>query len=269
MSDKKRMYHYTRLATAVEYILPEMRLRLGRYSQTNDPKETMGWDFQYTEFGGGSDRDFWDKVHRKSDLAVLAHEQLRVLCCSTDSDDVTFPEGCGYGLSRMWAQYGGNHTGVCFELEQRALHEAVKNNVRHPERLWNRHVEYTCLATGRSRDAFQLNVDGPNDLIGHLSRWHGELMFTKARDWWGEREYRWVYHADPEESEIFVPIGECLERIIVGQACHPAYIHAIREAWPDGRDYKIHQMKWGIGTWGDPRPVWPRRGGSEGLASEG
>ena len=39
------LYHYTKAETALTHILPMNRLRLGRFENTNDPRETRHWHF--------------------------------------------------------------------------------------------------------------------------------------------------------------------------------------------------------------------------------
>lgn len=227
------LYHYTSLATAIEMILPNMRLRMGRYSQTNDPLEIQKWPMIATQSGGGgSNTDaFWRSAHHSWDFAEHVHSRLRVLCLSSDAEDATRPEDRGYALLRMWAQYGEKHTGVCLALAQELLHSAVSRSVKSPSRLWNHSIDYRRLSEPLRTAAYALEVgQDEGELYEHFQRHHEELMFVKAQDWRDEREYRWVYLADRDEDEIYIPIDACLKEVIVGQECHRNYIPAINSA---------------------------------------
>lgn len=90
-----RLYHLTSLETAVQYILPEKRMRLGRFSRLNDPFELMSFNF------GGADeryifkmlRDHWEK-------------SLGVICF-----------GKHWTSPVMWAHYAKSHTGICLGFD--------------------------------------------------------------------------------------------------------------------------------------------------------
>lgn len=144
-------------------------------------------------------------------------------------------------------------------LRQDRLNEAIAAAVGARERLWSGPVEYTLLEERNNVAAFGLEL-GPSDslderLVAHLAQHHRELMFVKARDWRDEREYRWVYLASPNESEVLVPLECCLEEIILGHQCDSANVAEIQAACPTGIEPTIRKMVFSFGKWTEPALV--------------
>jgi hypothetical protein len=48
MGKNIKLYHYCKLSTALEYILPSMQLRLSPLIHTNDPRENKDLVFAYS-----------------------------------------------------------------------------------------------------------------------------------------------------------------------------------------------------------------------------
>lgn len=249
-----KLYHYTSLSVALEKILPDMQLRMGYYSKTNDPRENKGPDLLASLTGGGSRDEFFASAGKGWGMASRLHSRLQLLCFSEDAEGARYPEQRGYGLSRLWAQYGGAHTGVCLAFDRDLLGQAVKKAVKSADRLWSQAVDYQLLAW-RSESPYTLDLSSipPSDVGGmvlaHFKQHHKELMFVKAEDWRSEREYRWVYLAEKGEDEIYVPIHDCLDEVIVGVEFHTAYTASLRSVC---RGKPIRMMEWSCGSWVEP-----------------
>ena len=129
-NDKNRfLYHYTSARTAIDYILKDKQLKLGRYFNTNDPKETKTWQFS---IGSNENRDlsgvslteisekFTRALKHKTNLACFSQDELLT------GDHTRDIYARGFGKARMWAQYADNHKGVCLILEKSVIRKAVE-----------------------------------------------------------------------------------------------------------------------------------------------
>ncbi|MFN3771737.1 DUF2971 domain-containing protein [Cloacibacterium normanense] len=123
-----KIYHYTKLSTAIEFILPSMRLRTNFLSKMNGPKENQKWNFGsinvpyetiYPELHSKLDKNLF---HFKS-MEKLGEEiksKIQAICFS-NSDEYQ-----GYINEMMWAQYAENHMGICLEIDTELFLEENK-----------------------------------------------------------------------------------------------------------------------------------------------
>ena len=115
-SEGAYLYHYTSAETARK-ILDSGALKLARFRNTNDPKESKDWHFSVgARTNTGPDHP---TAQRMSDwLSAEIKSIARLVCFCTDSgpltgDNVKDIFKRGYSKPRMWAQYGQSHAGVC------------------------------------------------------------------------------------------------------------------------------------------------------------
>lgn len=218
------VFHYTSLDTCVSHILPDLSFRAGPLERVNDPREAKTWPIR-----------FYARAPRKFDSALFraATQNLTtrsyVLCLSRNMPnlDPQDPLAFGFGHSRMWAQYGDNHRGVCLAFDTNALDAAVQQAAGELP-VFAGAVEYhhtTHGPSGIQDDPFGIryieDIESQGlDLIleEHIARYSDHLFFTKHLDWQDEWEYRWVIRSLPE-SPVYVPISSALRAVIVGQDC--------------------------------------------------
>jgi len=220
------LFHYTTNKSAIEHILREMLLKMGKYSKTNDPKESKEWE--PFVFIGSRKKEFWPHALDSREEILRVQHCTRILCltldCEGDLDDAAV-ERRGYGLSRMWTQYAGDHTGVCMILDAPSLGLEIQATVQTRHDLLQRQVRYADLSEEYRRadmKAFEINVNRVEELgIVEAIRQHVQIhadtfFFKKAHDWRDEREYRWVYCGQDDDSEILVPIKQSLRQVVLG-----------------------------------------------------
>ncbi len=114
------LYHYTRKERAIENILKDMTLRMGSMKGTNDPREIDPWFFGLavdTE-PQEMDRDEYHRINRAINAGMK--DACRIVCLTEEQSEAG-SRLAGYEHDRMWAQYAGNHTGVCIALDQDKL----------------------------------------------------------------------------------------------------------------------------------------------------
>ncbi|PHR71869.1 MAG: hypothetical protein COA67_05625 [Lutibacter sp.] len=114
-----KIYHYTKLSTAIEFILPSMNLRTNFLNKMNGPKENQKWSFGginvpyetlYAELDYNVDSD---KAHFDSMFKFGEEIKSKIQAtCFVYSDKYK-----GFENEMMWAQYSENHKGICLELD--------------------------------------------------------------------------------------------------------------------------------------------------------
>ena len=235
--------HYTTRETALEKILPTGKIMLNMLGKTNDPREYIDWGVTVT---GGSDKmePFWQAValvkeNRKGKTKVL---------CLTMDDSKHQRFGLmrrGFARSRMWAQYGGNHAGMCLVFDKKVLEAEIGKTVISTEDCYFGPVVYTDQDFG-----IELNFDPTRETEADIQRVVDlyirknirSLFFTKHLDWRDEMEYRAMVYDDKKEA-VFSSITNCLKGIVLGHKFPAADIPLVQEY---GRKYgsKVGQLQW-------------------------
>jgi hypothetical protein len=90
-----RLYYMTSLETAINYILPEQRMRLARLDKLNDPFELLSAQVQ-------------EKPDRLVFKTLRNHwiNTMGVMCM-----------GLNWKSPLLWAHYAKNHTGICLGFD--------------------------------------------------------------------------------------------------------------------------------------------------------
>jgi len=238
---KGLLFHYTTKDIALEHILFNRQLKMSEYSKTKDPKESKAWASFTFSLSRNPDR-FSDALDAREEI-LRVQNCTRILCLTQDCEGEGDPEHAavdrrGYGLSRMWAQYAGGHTGVCLGLDATLLDQAIKEAVPFPVDLLRGKVRCSILSEESPREriaAFHIDVSRAKELghseamREHVKTHANTFFFKKAQDWRDEREYRWVYCAKPDDSEILVPIGEALKEVVLGVDFPRAHIPTVED----------------------------------------
>jgi hypothetical protein len=241
------LFHYTRLRTTIERILPKLSLRFSRYSNMRDPRETQ-WAFAASFFGDIPDVDelFWRIQSRLQELKSSA----RLLSCT--EDDRVVPElhdqvfSRGFAHPRLWEQYADDHAGVCLVLDKARLIDVVTRAADPLGTLKHDSVTYRDSAIAIEASGVDLNAiskRGLDEVLAeHLDQHADELFFTKLGDWATEVEYRFLLRRDAEE-ELYVDISDALKGVIVGHAVANEYGPTLR-ALCDPHGVELAQMHW-------------------------
>lgn len=225
-----KLFHYTSREAALEHILPTGRLRFGRLPRTNDPREFAP---VWPAIAGRVDDDD-DQMTTGSPFELIeeANELLRgsvhVLCFTEDRPSPVSSGRYGNGpcRARMWAQYAGNHTGVCLCFDGSRLDRAAidqfkttpaRSLIRGPV-VYAEEDEYPHLTLLQPEAGLDLRAF----IESMVEQKANELFFTKDWDWKSETEYRFLLRGTTEEEE-FMDVRDALEAVIVGPRFHPVY----------------------------------------------
>ncbi|UXJ55049.1 DUF2971 domain-containing protein [Pseudomonas citronellolis] len=251
----KYVYHYRRVETAIEHILPLGRLRLGRYNCTNDPKEVKDWSFS---IGSNEGRDLdgreWDELSKWFSSELKS--KTRVLCFSRDEGGLTgnhLFDICkrGFCKPRMWAQYGGNHTGVCLVFNKKRLLDNFISQYSDRFLLISGDVDYVdrTIADDLILDQqYLINLDAL-ELLGrsgypeaHIRKHYKRLFFEKMKDWQAENEWRCVLFAKSDE-ELYLDYKDSLVGVIFGNDTSGESIAEVKRL-SYGRGLAYQAVRW-------------------------
>lgn len=231
ISSDDALFHFTRKDTALELILFNRTLRFGEFSGTNDPQEykskstgVIGWGWE----------DHHDQKIEEVTLLIdkILREKSKFM--SFCQNDIVAGNLQSHGVlkSRMWAQYGENHRGVCIVVSKAKLIEQLTTefdlnyrldygNIRYEEPDLSRNIP--CLdIDGQELDNLTSSDVAINFVTNHID----ELLFTKQPDYKDETEFRLVL--TPKSLEhvsvpIYVDLLQCVHSIILGDAFPKVY----------------------------------------------
>ncbi|MEX1247823.1 MAG: DUF2971 domain-containing protein [Anaerolineales bacterium] len=140
MPDK--LYHYTKASIALVKILPTGKIRAGSLGRTNDPRETKDWSFPVfatiANTGESETLRSLQNAHQANNEANrIRKEEWFFLSFSKEDKQKpsgSFADSFNYqpavASPRLWAHYGENHMGICFEFDGPKLLERVKQYVK-------------------------------------------------------------------------------------------------------------------------------------------
>jgi hypothetical protein len=262
------LYHYTSSETAF-IILSGMTIRMGPYSQTNDPREAREWfPSMSLQAGGNLDNDEWWQLCNEVDRAMRSRVHLS---CFTEDYDSGDPLGAvwhfhrGWARARMWQQYAENHAGLCLILDRQKWIDQVET-VCHTsnaaiewaggnDRWISAHgrVIYEDRPVGADAKTLHFSVEelrrvGATAAADERVRtFFDELYLRKNTDWQSEREFRSLVFGAKEP--VIVPLRTALVGIVVGEHAGTALFDAATSAMASlGRADVVGRCRWRLGA---------------------
>jgi len=216
--------HYTTAATAFGHILPTGELRLSAFDLMRDPLENKDWVrmSSHTAIPGHP----VDYVAATS-AANRARQRATKLLCLTGEPTRRHPNedfDRAYARPRMWEQYGEQHQGACLVFDRVQLHRNLLAKLEGLGHCWHRDVTYDNDALAEMLPSQYLNINAlittgslEEGIFAHLGQHHERLLFTKMEDYSDEQEARYVVFDDNDEPYIYVPFGDALIAVVVGE----------------------------------------------------
>ncbi len=131
----------------------------------------------------------------------------------------------------MWAQYAGNHTGVCIFFDRARLTQRMEEHFKNRGRLLHGAVSYDSGRMPRD-NPFELSYDEIHRVgVGafakeHRRKYARQLYLTKNPDWASEQEYRYVWIDEDDECQDdaeYVSIKGCIARVCLGNRFPEVY----------------------------------------------
>jgi len=259
ISSDDSIFHYTKRAIAIERILYEKNYILSSLTTTNDP-------FEYKSKMIGTSGWGWHEGMENKQLEMLkildgllkTNIQFISSCSNSFDGETLVSHGCI--KSRMWAQYGENHEGVCLVFSKEKLLKSVRNACDDKKYMfWEGSVDYKeYVADHAGYGSVPVNGDtfdtrSPVDVaLDHICSHYHELLFRKQRDYKDEDEYRIVVLHKNHPSEFCSPlelkVTDFLVGIILGDRFPKAYLPTIISISND-LDVKFKKLHWGKGEY--------------------
>lgn len=251
----KTLFHYTKLETALEYILPNMSLRMSPMINVNDPKESKAKNVMLSYNTNNHKNVSNDLSETKKIVNSILLNQSRMLCFSMnnktsykkveqDSDETGLLYQMGFFKPRMWAQYAENHRGICLGFNKKALTKSI--NEIDSLKTYRSNVTYTDSTKGLHKcthfDYNYKTIEEFKDYFieEHIVNHRDLLYFTKSKDWKDENEYRYLSIVEKGEKDIFIDISEALTSVYLGVNFPEVYISSLKELLSSDTDiYKL------------------------------
>jgi len=232
--------HYTKRETALEKILFNKTIRLGKLGLTNDPKETKARSIQVLS-------DVADRAHKDiNKIAKYAEkvtkDEWRVFCLTKSLPPIAektrkdiylnffLP---GYNRPRMWAQYGENHSGVCLIFNGKQLSERFEKLKDKRHAIFHGSVSYENydITPSKSLDFSDVKSTNPLSAIRrHYLDYYEYYFLSKHPDWRDETEYRWLVHSSTNnKKDEFINIEGALTAVLVGEDFPSVYSSTLSE----------------------------------------
>jgi hypothetical protein len=216
------LFHYTRLSTAIESILPTWTLMMNPFSKMRDPRESKRWGLE-SRIKGLSERDDIHMFAEMSRLAERLKDTVKILSLTQDDPSERPTEtaifGSGLCHPRLWEHYAEAHRGLCVCLDRERLTEMLTHNLASLGEVHHGPVRY---ADGEmAPEARRLLLDearthgSEEALRAHVARHAGELFFTKLLDWETECEYRFVVYTNDAEP-AFTTVRNAVRAVVIG-----------------------------------------------------
>ncbi|QCS52392.1 DUF2971 domain-containing protein [Priestia flexa] len=250
------LYHYTSYTTFLEKILPTQQLRLSSFRNTNDPREKKDWGFVWSlaDEDNIDNEEYNQKCFINTDkFHSVLKDKCKIICFARDNPDldcnqIFLDSKRGFSHSRMWAQYAGNHTGVCLMFDKHKLMKVFEKGLTKKGDVYHGIVNYGT-ENERIMRALHVSYDellekGISSLASeHLKEYLNELFFEKDLDWREEWEYRWLLFSNEANDYEFINYEDALEGIYLGLDFPMVYFPLI-ENYCRKHDVSLHQMLW-------------------------
>lgn len=213
-----RLLHFTSLSRLIEDILPQKKLYMGLFSNTNDPYENQLFQFDPKNWTY-PDNDIHNYFTLKTQLNQIVREKARMICFSID-EAPSWISVYGYRSSSMWAHYGDKHKGVCVVLDRNKF---VKENRKCIDFLGK--VKYTNELRRPEINLSSINAITEKTVQNVIRELKHAIFFSKLKDWRYENEYRVVNYNN--SSVEFCSIKDSLIEIILGTRVNDNYLPTI------------------------------------------
>jgi hypothetical protein len=222
----KYVSHYTSSEAFLTYILPSMSLRMSRFANVNDPRESRDWICTLAVPDELMHKD-WDVFALSDRFSRFMKANAKLLCVTRDDpnldpDRISHLYGRSYAHASLWDRYANRHSGVCLMLDTDKFATATAIAADGRGECLRMGVSYGDMPPTEKEayllSAADLDARGEDAVfVDHQRDHHGSLYFWKASDWASEFEYRWVL-LDGSEVDVFIDIRDCLKGVVFGEA---------------------------------------------------
>jgi hypothetical protein len=133
---KSYLYHYTKLTTAVEHVLPALELRMSPFSMMRDPLEHSVWSptiagYGIDEFGEESEESLRaiERLNKAPMKVNEAKDRFKLLALTADDPTKPGPWGSGWARASLWSTYADGGRGIFFEFDREKMIASVSKQL--------------------------------------------------------------------------------------------------------------------------------------------
>lgn len=218
---KNVLFHYTKLSTAIEHIIPSLTLKLRTLDEMSDPNESIKTVMYIDEYDE-------DRIISKDKGLINYVLGCRIASfCSNDIPKIILKKGkseyskhnvLGYKKSRMWCQYGDRHKGVCLVFDKEKLKKKFEDaggfleEITYTEDLGIPKLQAALCQESAYSDYLKINKNS--------------LFMTKYLDYRDEYEVRGLVF---DTSIQYIDIKDCVKGIILGYNVSKVYHPLIKK----------------------------------------
>jgi hypothetical protein len=247
--DNNLLYHFTKLDTALRYVIPCNRLQFSKLSSMDDPFET-----EYLVGAVSLDEHFRMHSSNQTELNDLRSKTPIKCFCQDRLYDTSmqspFPFCKGWAKSRMWSQYGDYHTGACLVFDRQELLAAIKQdrNINNDDPLAGP-VKYDDKEFYTLIDTLGEELKKATDMPRFIRDNQYKLLFLKNSDYRDEDEFRFALpgYLNDLGMECLVDYKLALKACLLGYK-YDSHYDPIIKYLSSQREIPFFRLEWFQGT---------------------
>jgi hypothetical protein len=231
--------------------LDSWRLRLNTWQAMVDPRERKEWRTSDVIDGALRAMPPYTQAELEADFDRLLRRGARMSSLTDDRppepvDAAPWLSQRGWARSAMWDRYAARHTGACLVFTRDDLLpqvEAANPLTSGAIRSWGR-ICYVDAPISLTVSADIASSEHLREVLDDTTTQRGvarDLYGTKLSDWASEREFRiidilWDLPPTTLDDPLYVPIGESLKAIILGEEYPTTTARDLLHGLPRGLD---------------------------------
>lgn len=231
LHDPETLFHYTKVETAIEYILTQKHLRLSPFSDLHDPYEYKDIEYDIADYN--TEKELIKAIEIGDTVSQKRKNGFKVACfCSNekarifgvDNNEIldSVPSLYGYANSRMWSQYANGHDGVCLvllfsEIEMMGLFRPeIDGYTQRFSDIIVGPVDYRCELEKPVLMPTMVSELGEKQYEKKFMKdYYAKLFLQKSIDYRDENEFRICVY-DPKDKYVYMDIHSSLVGVIIG-----------------------------------------------------
>ena len=258
------IFHYTKLSTFLEHILPTQKLRFSKFKGSRDPYEYIPRGYYVLSTPDEEIKANHLEVYEKFQESLRCSENSFFLsfCMPTllpskskFLSDITYS---GYDKPRMWDQYGDGNQGICLGFDKEKLLNSFselqdRNKENNDYSFFNNDVTYKTFKNSFFPKTFvsdisellHMNQDGWDRFFKDTD----DLFFRKDYDYKDENEYRLLVKTNTNNApDLYLDIHESLSHIVFGDKVNKKSFQFFEDIINNtfSEPPKIIHMHWGF-----------------------
>ena len=210
--------HYTKMETVLEHILPDNKLLINNFMDSNDP-----WEYRqncYTIFEISKFcPDLLDQYINARQMQDDFLNRVRFISLTKDTNSVK-----SFDQPVMWAHYGQKHKGICLVFDLNELKKIFITQFKKNTKFGS--IKYKTIENK------PISIENDISLEVVFDKYAKYLLYEKMKDWKNEEEFRFVTFDNTEDcskKSYLQNIDNAVIAIIAGANFNNTYKCVINE----------------------------------------